>query len=105
MTTGKKEASPKDVKPWERLHGTGRLLAPPEEGVLKDDNFEALRVNDRTSRASAVAQNRMTKSDESVRVNEVGGICINLFLSILVAAGNGSASHDLVKGSSFFQIR
>ena len=53
MTTGKKEASPKDVKPWERLHGTGRLLAPPEEGVLKDDNFEALRVNDRTSRASA----------------------------------------------------
>jgi prevent-host-death family protein len=32
-----------DVKPWERLHGTGVLLAGPEESVLEDSDFEALR--------------------------------------------------------------
>ena len=32
-----------DVKPWERLRGTGVLLATPEESVLEDSDFEALR--------------------------------------------------------------
>jgi prevent-host-death family protein len=31
------------VKPWHRLHGTAKLLATPEESVLKDSDFEALR--------------------------------------------------------------
>ncbi|HYC93126.1 MAG TPA: type II toxin-antitoxin system prevent-host-death family antitoxin [Thermoanaerobaculia bacterium] len=30
-------------RPWEALHGTGRLLAAPEESVLADDDFEANR--------------------------------------------------------------
>jgi len=30
-------------KPWESLRGTGVLLAEPEEGVLEDQDFEALR--------------------------------------------------------------
>jgi len=34
---------PADVKPWHRLHGTGVLLATPEESVLEDSDFEALR--------------------------------------------------------------
>jgi prevent-host-death family protein len=29
-------------KPWERLRGTGKLLTAPEEGVLEDQDFEAL---------------------------------------------------------------
>jgi prevent-host-death family protein len=36
-------AAAADVKPWERLHGTGVLLATPEESVLEDSDFEALR--------------------------------------------------------------
>ena len=30
-------------KPWERLRGTGRLLAAPEESVLTAQEFEAAR--------------------------------------------------------------
>ena len=30
-------------KPWERLRGSGRLLAKPEEGVLAESDFEATR--------------------------------------------------------------
>ena len=33
-----------DPKPWERLRGTGVLLATPEESVLEDSDFEALRA-------------------------------------------------------------
>jgi prevent-host-death family protein len=36
-------AAATDIKPWERLHGTGVLLAGPEESVLEDSDFEALR--------------------------------------------------------------
>jgi prevent-host-death family protein len=36
-------AAAADVKPWHRLHGTAKLLATPEESVLKDSDFEALR--------------------------------------------------------------
>ena len=32
-----------EVRPWERLRGTGVLLATPEESVLEDRHFEALR--------------------------------------------------------------
>ena len=32
-----------EAKPWERLLGTGVLLATPEESVLEDRDFEALR--------------------------------------------------------------
>ena len=33
-----------DLKPWEQLRAMGgRLLAPPDESVLKDEDFEALR--------------------------------------------------------------
>lgn len=32
-----------DAKPWQKLRGTGELLATPEESVLDDDDFEALR--------------------------------------------------------------
>jgi antitoxin (DNA-binding transcriptional repressor) of toxin-antitoxin stability system len=31
------------VKPWQRLRGSGRLLAGPGESVLEDGEFEALR--------------------------------------------------------------
>lgn len=31
-----------ETKPWERLRGTGILLATPEESVLDDRDFEAL---------------------------------------------------------------
>jgi hypothetical protein len=57
-TTKDEEELPKDLKPWHKLHGMAELLAPPEEGVLKDDDFEALRVNDRTSRADAAGIRR-----------------------------------------------
>ena len=30
-------------KPWERLRGSGRLLAEPGESVLAADDFEAVR--------------------------------------------------------------
>jgi antitoxin (DNA-binding transcriptional repressor) of toxin-antitoxin stability system len=33
-----------ETKPWERLRGTGVLLATPEESVLEDRDFEALRA-------------------------------------------------------------
>jgi prevent-host-death family protein len=33
-----------DLKPWERLRSLGgRLLAEPDESVLRDEDFEALR--------------------------------------------------------------
>jgi len=31
-----------DIKPWERLRGTGDLLASPDESVLDDHDFKAL---------------------------------------------------------------
>lgn len=31
------------ARPWEALHGTGRLLASAEESVLADEDFEANR--------------------------------------------------------------
>ena len=31
------------ARPWERLHGTGALLASPEESLLDDSDFEAAR--------------------------------------------------------------
>jgi len=31
-----------EVKPWERLRGTGAILASPEENVLEDHDFKAL---------------------------------------------------------------
>jgi prevent-host-death family protein len=31
------------AKPWQQLRGTGDLLATPEESVLEDNDFEALR--------------------------------------------------------------
>jgi antitoxin (DNA-binding transcriptional repressor) of toxin-antitoxin stability system len=37
------KAAAADVKPWERLYGTGVLLADPEESVLHDSDFEAMR--------------------------------------------------------------
>ena len=38
-------SSPKerDVRPWARLRGQGRLLARAEESVLTDGDFDALR--------------------------------------------------------------
>ncbi len=36
----KLSASP---RPWEAMHGKGRLLATPEESVLHDEDFEASR--------------------------------------------------------------
>jgi prevent-host-death family protein len=32
-----------DSRPWEKLRGTGELLATPEESVIEDHDFEALR--------------------------------------------------------------
>ena len=32
-----------EVKPWERLRGSGRLLAAPDESVLSERDFNALR--------------------------------------------------------------
>jgi prevent-host-death family protein len=32
-----------DAKPWEKLRGTGKLLASAEEGVLEEHDFEAFR--------------------------------------------------------------
>ena len=31
------------TRPWEALHGTGTLLAAPEESVLEESDFEASR--------------------------------------------------------------
>ena len=31
------------LKPWERLRGSGKLLAGPGESVLRDEEFDALR--------------------------------------------------------------
>jgi hypothetical protein len=36
-------AAAADAKPWQKLRGTGELLATPEESVLEDRDFEALR--------------------------------------------------------------
>ena len=36
-------ASKASARPWEALHGTGRLLAAPEESILADEDFEANR--------------------------------------------------------------
>jgi prevent-host-death family protein len=36
-------AAAADGKPWHKLHGMAELLATPEEGVLEDSDFEALR--------------------------------------------------------------
>ena len=36
-------ASRTNAKPWERLRGTGELLGPPEQSVLEQRDFEALR--------------------------------------------------------------
>lgn len=33
----------KELKPWERLRGSGILLAEPDESVLRDEDFEAMR--------------------------------------------------------------
>ncbi len=32
-----------EIRPWERLRGSGSLLASPEESVLHDSDFAALR--------------------------------------------------------------
>jgi len=32
-----------DAKPWQKLRGTGELLATAEENVFEDSDFEALR--------------------------------------------------------------
>jgi prevent-host-death family protein len=32
-----------DLKPWEKLRGSGKLLAEPGESVLRDEDFDALR--------------------------------------------------------------
>jgi hypothetical protein len=31
------------IRPWEALHGTGTLLAAPEESVLEENDFKASR--------------------------------------------------------------
>jgi prevent-host-death family protein len=36
-------ASRANAKPWERLRGTGDLLGPPEQSVIKQRDFAALR--------------------------------------------------------------
>jgi prevent-host-death family protein len=36
-------ASRAKAKPWEQLRGTGELLGPPEQSVLEQRDFEALR--------------------------------------------------------------
>jgi prevent-host-death family protein len=36
-------AAAKSLRPWEAMHGSGRLLATPEESVLRDEDFEAYR--------------------------------------------------------------
>ncbi|MBC7944769.1 MAG: type II toxin-antitoxin system Phd/YefM family antitoxin [Burkholderiales bacterium] len=33
----------KEVKPWEKLRGSGVLLAEPGESVISDEDFEAMR--------------------------------------------------------------
>jgi hypothetical protein len=35
--------APADAKPWQKLRGTGELLATAEESVFEDSDFEALR--------------------------------------------------------------
>lgn len=35
-------ATQAEPKAWERLRGTGELLASPEEGVLEEHDFKAL---------------------------------------------------------------
>jgi prevent-host-death family protein len=37
------KAAAAEVKPWHRLHGMAVLHADPEESVLHDSDFEALR--------------------------------------------------------------
>jgi prevent-host-death family protein len=37
------KAAAADVKPWHRLHGMAVLHADPEESVLHDSDFEAMR--------------------------------------------------------------
>ena len=37
------EHGPGPLCPWERLRGSGRLLAAPEESVLRSRDFEASR--------------------------------------------------------------
>jgi len=36
-------AEAEDKHPWKRLHGSGRLLAAPEESMLDEGDFEAMR--------------------------------------------------------------
>ena len=36
-------AASADARPWQKLRGTGELLATAEESVLEDRDFEALR--------------------------------------------------------------
>jgi hypothetical protein len=36
-------AAAADAKPWQKLRGTGELLATAEESVFEDSDFEALR--------------------------------------------------------------
>ena len=36
-------AETKAVRPWEAMHGKGRLLASPEESVLRAEDFEVYR--------------------------------------------------------------
>ena len=36
-------AAAADAKPWQKLRGTGELLATPEESVFEYDDFESLR--------------------------------------------------------------
>jgi len=37
------KAGEKALKPWEKLRGTGVFLAAPDESVLRDEDFEAMR--------------------------------------------------------------
>ncbi len=36
-------AASSSIRPWEALHGSGTLLAAPEESVLEESDFEANR--------------------------------------------------------------
>lgn len=37
------KAHEQQLKPWEKLLGSGRFLAAPGESVLRDEDFEAMR--------------------------------------------------------------
>ena len=37
------KAHEKELRPWERLRGSGILLAEPGESVIHDEDFEAMR--------------------------------------------------------------